>query len=165
MVAAEERSMRDNLLFFSIPEKENENTESELQGFIAQKLPSLKIPKPIHFERVHRIGNPKKPNTNPRPIVAKFSNYKDREAVRHSAKDLKNSNFGLREQFPAEIVQKRRVLQPKLQEARKQNLHASLHRDTLRVQDKEYKVDKSGRVYQTDRKLNFVPRNGRSTNR
>ena len=161
LVAAEERSMRDNLLFFSIPEKEHENAESVLQDFIAQKLPSLKTAKPIRFELVHRFGNHKKSNSSPRPIVAKFSSYKDREAVRHSAKDLKNTNFGLREQYPWEIVQKRRALQPKLQEARKQKLQASLHRDTLRVQDREYKVDKSGRVYQTDRKLNFVPRGDR----
>ena len=148
IVSQEERSMRDNLLFFGIPEEEKENTEALLCTFIKNKLPSVHGIFPISFERVHRFG---KQRHGPKPIVAKFSFHKDREAVRRSGRDLKGSpQFSIREQYPHEIYQRRQKLQPKFKEARSKNLRASLHLDSLQVENTEYRVNKKGLVYQVN---------------
>ena len=156
VIVQEERSMRDNLLFFGIPESDREESETVIQGFIQQMLPSIADKLPLRFERVHRIGKRSRQNGKHRPIVAKFSFHKDRELVRRNAASLKNTQYSIREQFPMEILQRRRVLEPKLKDARERNLRASLHRDTLRVEEKEYRVNRQGQIYQTDRV--FQPR-------
>ena len=73
------RSMRDNLLFNRIEEKDEENTEDVLHKFLKDQM---KLEHSFQFDRVHRLGR-KTPNpSRPRPIVAKFVHYKDRETVR-----------------------------------------------------------------------------------
>ena len=156
VVSQDERSMRDNLLFMGIPETDNENCEVVIQNFIDKNLPSTKENGKFSFERVHRIEKPQ--STNPRPIVARFSRFKEREIVRTSARELKNTNFSIREQYPMEILERRRILQDKLTEARDRQLRATLYRDTLRVEDKEFKVDKEGKVYKTDTVLPVTTR-------
>lgn len=63
------RSMQENLLFFGIPEQprsENgnvrENTEATLRSFMATELPldSPECLDTITFDRVHRLGYPKR---------------------------------------------------------------------------------------------------------
>ena len=99
LITHKERSMRDNLLFMGIPEVEGiEDTEDVLHGFIQQKLTSITDKRPFNFERVHRLGGENKLGPNPRPIVAKFSRFKEREEVRINARDLKNSVYSIREQ-------------------------------------------------------------------
>ena len=74
------RSMRDNLIFTGIPEKTEEDPEKTVKNFMCEHL---KIPEntvnEISFHRVHRIG--RKLNAYPRPIVAKFERYKQKELV------------------------------------------------------------------------------------
>lgn len=57
----------------------------------------------IVFDRVHRPGRAREDTqTNPRPIVAKFEKYTDREYTRKVAIGLneKRIGFSIREQFP-----------------------------------------------------------------
>ena len=58
------------------------------------------------IERVHRLG-PKKPGNEdkPRPIICRFSSYKDKEHVlKHSFK-LKGTRFGISEDFSKATLQ------------------------------------------------------------
>ena len=87
------RNMRDNLIFYGIPEGSSrsgtmsENCDNLLKLFIKD---NLKIdPKDIKFDRVHRLGNPDRSNKKPRPIVAKFRRYVQREQIRQASFDLK----------------------------------------------------------------------------
>ena len=94
----------------------------------------MKINRDIKFERVHRVGrkNANRDSRRPRPIVAKFSTYKDRELVRKQApKTLKGSNFWVQEQFPPEIEQRRKALYPVMKEERKKNNKVNLVKDRL----------------------------------
>ena len=75
LVDIENRSMRDNLIFLGIPESQNENPEAIVQAITTQRMG---LEGRISFERVHRMGQ-KRDNGRARPIVAKFSHYKDRE--------------------------------------------------------------------------------------
>ena len=101
----------------------------------------LKITREIEFARVHRTSK-KGGRARPRPIVAKFERYKDREDVKHTGWKLlkfvkearantlttgieegtpligghqmnpKFVNIGIGEQYPQEIYQRRKEQMP-----------------------------------------------------
>jgi hypothetical protein len=64
------------------------------------------------------------------PIIAKFKEDKDRELIKYTAPEvLKGSEFGVREQYPREIENRRKLLYPKLKEAKETGQRARLVRD------------------------------------
>ena len=95
--------MQENLLFYGIPEQprsENgnvrENTEATLRSFMATELPldSPECLDTISFDRVHRLGYPKRnTQTNPRPIIAKFERFTDREKIRKAGFELNKKSI------------------------------------------------------------------------
>ncbi|KAK3094866.1 hypothetical protein FSP39_007262 [Pinctada imbricata] len=132
------RSMRDNLLFYGIPEEDGEDCEESITELVSDKM---KIRKVVRFERVHRVGRRRVGNHRgpPRPIVAKFSSYKDRDLVRKQApRTLRGSNIWVQEQFPPEIEQRRKALYPVMKEERRKNNKVRLVRDRLYINGTEY---------------------------
>lgn len=123
------RSMRDNLLFHGIQEEEEEDTEVVVEKFIKEEMQVNTDG--IQFARVHRLG-PKKAGKS-RPIVAKFERFKEREAVRFSAKNLAGKKYGVSEQLPKEWTEKRKSLMPKLREAKALGQKAKFVKDKLIV--------------------------------
>ncbi|XP_041369643.1 uncharacterized protein LOC121383617 [Gigantopelta aegis] len=132
------RSMRENLIFTGIPETgPDENTELLLITFIQK---DMEIEQPISFERVHRFG--KRGYSGPRPIVAKFYKFKDREMVRKAAPTkLKGKTFGVNEQFPKEINDRRKELYPYYKQAKRAGKRASLVYDKLYIDGTLFKKD------------------------
>ena len=130
------QSMRNNLIFGNIPEKDNERsdeTESILRGFMVDKLKIAEdLVRSIHFERVHRTGR-KSERMRHRHIVAKFSYFKDRETVRRQAKHLNHTEYFLFEQYPREIADKRKTLVPQMKDAIKSGHKAWLSYDKLYI--------------------------------
>ena len=141
------RSMRDNLIFTGISEvtlkegEEYEDAQKSLNKFLEEEMGIFKI---IEFHRVHRMGAYDKDSAkeSPRPIIAKFEKFKDREYVRSLAKDtLKGKRFGIREQYPKVIEEKRKMLYPVAKEARKiKDNKVRLVRDRLFVNNEEILV-------------------------
>lgn len=139
------RSMRDNLLFMNIPEvrqpnqagRPYEDTERVLADFLHDNLQMDNIP----FERVHRITNNHYRRDGPRPIVAKFTFFKDREEVRRRSYMLRGTHFGINEQFPEEIESKRRELYPIARHFRKEQKRVAMVRDKLYVDGREIRAD------------------------
>lgn len=136
------RSMRDNLIFTGITEPDSiegsfEDTEDTLCDFLKREM---KIETPISFHRVHRINSSER-NDSPRPIVAKFEHFKDRELVRTAApKTLKDKPYGVREQFPKVIEERRKNLYPVMKQARRNKENkVRLVRDKLYINNVEYK--------------------------
>jgi len=124
------RSMRDNLIFSGIPENKDEDTEEELRKFIAE---DMQIEQDMAFHRVHRMGNQVQGKN--RPIIAKFVLHKDRELVRKNApKTLKNTNYGVNEQFPREINERRKLLYPHYKAAKRQGKKAVMNADKLYIE-------------------------------
>ena len=86
---------------------------------------------------MHRIGRRRGDGIEyPRPIVAKFEKYRDREVIRVAGLELnkKRGQFSIREQFPVEMEAKRKRLYPvmrKYQQNRRNKV--SLVRDKLYV--------------------------------
>ena len=139
------RSMRENLVFTGIemnsPNEESDATEEIIKKFMTEKL---KLDPVLEFHRAHRFGKiseRKKPDGSTfktKPIVCRFKNFKEREVVRKAASNLKGTYYGISEQFPKEINDKRRALWPYFQEARKQNKKAFFKRDRLYIEGTEF---------------------------
>lgn len=137
------RSMRDNLIFSGIPEavnfeEEREDCEEVVQNFLEREM---KLHGTFYFERVHRLGKYKSDALYPRPIVAKFTYYKQREYVRQQAPiKLKDTDYYVKEQYPQEMENRRKQLYPVAKEARKnKNNQVRLIRDKLYINNKEYR--------------------------
>ena len=151
------RSMQENLLFFDIPEPEQprstndvrgrkghepENVETSLRNHITDELsldPSSSVDD-IKFDRVHRLGpfrSDRNSRSNPRPIIAKFERFTDREKIRKAGIELNSSRFSkfrIREQFPKEIEERRKMLYPAMYRLKANpNNRVSLVRDKLYV--------------------------------
>ena len=136
------QSMRNNLVFCNIAEDSNERpegTETKLRQFMIDKLKmAADVVEKLQLERVHRMGapNPKYENRN---IVCKFTFFKDREEVRKRSHNLKGTDYFIQEQFPSEVVEKRKKLMVKLREAKKSGQKAWLSYDTLYIDGKAVK--------------------------
>jgi hypothetical protein len=64
----------------------------------------------IKIEKAHRLG--KRKQGKPRPIVVKLNCFVYREKIRLSSKSLKETRYGIQEQFPKEIKEWRNALIP-----------------------------------------------------
>ena len=136
------RSMRENLIFTGIDEpefvpNEPEDTENTLRNFLQREM---NINERIAFHRVHKFGKFERENDAPRPIVAKFERFKDREFVRTTApKTLKGKPFGVREQFPKVVEDQRKLLYPEMKRARANEQNkVRLVRDKLYINNLEF---------------------------
>ena len=116
------RSMRENLMFYSIPESTAGQTENCEQ--LVKKLIRLKLQLDIEhmqFDRSHRLCA--KMASKTRLIVVKFHNYQTRETVRQKSlqleikSDLKNSKRGISVQTPVEYRNAYKAFQPIIKEA------------------------------------------------
>lgn len=135
------RSMRDNLIFSGIQEKSPDNPESLIKNFMTThlRLPPDTVQN-ITFHRVHRLG--KQSDNRPRPIIAKFEHFQQKELVKSKGKELKGTTFRLNDQYPREINERRKILYPILKENRKNNKRASLVVDRLYIDGQLFRSTK-----------------------
>ena len=125
MLLQQARSMKDNLKFFNIPEEEDEECEETLRNFlkVEMKVNAVNMNK-IHFDRVHRIGAPQRQMTEDglqrhRPIVAKFNPYVGKSIVlQHITKLDKKKGFGVNDQLPREMDERKKQLLPLYKQAK-----------------------------------------------
>lgn len=140
------RSMRENLIFTGIPlqekDEQTEQTEKIIENFMVEQL---KLNRPAEYERAHRFGKEYIERNRDgsvkfttKPIVCRFRNFKERETVRKAARELRDTGFGISEQFPKEINDRRKTLWPFFQEARRQGKKAFFRRDRLFVDGVEF---------------------------
>ena len=124
--------MRDNLIFSGIPETTPDNPELYVQNFIKTqlKLPT-DIARNITFHRAHRLG--KLQADKIRPIIVKFEHYQHKELLKSKGKLLKDTHFGMNDQYPREINKQRKALYPILKDHRKKNIRADVAVDKLYI--------------------------------
>ena len=84
-----------------------------------------------------RVANSQRPRT----IIFKLHWFGDRERIWSARKNLQGSKIWLQEDFPAQIQQRRRLLQPIAREARRQGMRASVVVDKLILNGSSYSVD------------------------
>jgi len=130
----ENRSRRNNLCFEGIPEQLHgheswEKSEEKIKNLVSNKLHI--DTDDLIIERAHRVGRKKPDSTKPRPIIAKFLSFKDRDAVLKARKNLKGTRQIIREDFSDRVLQKRKDLLPQMNEARNEGKIAYLSYDKL----------------------------------
>lgn len=141
------RSMKNNLVFTGLGGETNtEDTEGKLRDFIYHEL---EIEKDLEFDNVHRFG--RFVRGKDRPVVARFLYHGDRLLVLKSAYKLQGKPFGIHEQFPKEVEDKRRQLYPIQRRCRQAGQRTKLVRDKLYVDGKLYEFEEgsvgSGRTH------------------
>ena len=149
-IKLEAYTRRENLKVFNIPEGRGESTsaEDQLKKMMRDKL---KIPEEdielIRFERVHRIPTKKNTsqgqNSKPRPIIAKFSFFQDKEYVWSFVKNLKNTNISIANDFPREIDEIQKTLYPVLKKAKQKKQTAYFKVDKLIINGQIYRGEET----------------------
>ena len=136
------RDMRPNLMFYGVPEQENEDCEQTVKQIMVEQLGLLQAGN-VMFERVHRVGLPARGKV--RPIVARFTYYKEREMVRSKsfehADNLKKANLGIGTQSPKEIREARKTLYTIMEQEKAKGNAVKMVRDRLYINGNLYKPD------------------------
>jgi ribA/ribD-fused uncharacterized protein len=150
------QSRRDNLLIDGLPESPPDVKETNqvclqlVQKTFAEKL-SLPNAYDIKIVRCHRLGPPPRarpsaplstrPNSGsqarPGTVIVKFHWFGDRQAVWQARTKLKNTGIFITEDFPKEIVDRRKILTPIMYAAKDKHLDAFLIVDKLHIQTKD----------------------------
>jgi hypothetical protein len=131
--------MCDYLIFYNVEEKEGESTTALIHEILEKRLDIENASTKVIIDRSHRMGRKLSASSKPRPIVAKFNRYQQREDVRVNAHKLKGTKIGISEQFPEEIAKVRKSLYPELKKAKAQGKKAKLIRDKLIIDGQLFK--------------------------
>ena len=113
----EDQSRRNNLRFDGIPERTGENWEqstAEIQKVVSK----LGITREVTIDRAHRVGT-RTPGSRPRPIVARFHYFSDRETILKNSNKLKNTNIYVNEDLCVNSQNLRKAQLPELKQARR----------------------------------------------
>ena len=141
------RSMKYNLLFSGIPEADGEVTGQVLRDFIEKEM-KVEEAQEICFGNVHRVGQRK--TGKKRSIVARFIFNEEMQLVKRSGVNLKGKPYGVSEQYPPEVENKRKQLYPLMKAAKaKKSNKVRLVRDRLYVNDVEVTPDSADREANT----------------
>ena len=152
------QSMRNNLIFGNIDEVPSEKpakTEEIIRNFMIEKLKIARdIVNNIKIERAHRMGiatsmingESRDEMKKSRRIVCKFSFFGDREMVRGQSKNVWGTRYYVSEQFPPDIMAKRRELVKRMKEEKKAGNQAWVSYDTLYVNGKPVKTHRRYRM-------------------
>ena len=134
--------MRNNLLFFKIAEETEEaDREIELclpkvQRIMEESMGIENARYTIKVKQARRLGKFDAAKT--RPILVEFETFEDSEIVRKASPNLKDTDYGVSQQFTREIVLKRRKLLPILKTARNERKKAFLSFDKLYINGELY---------------------------
>ena len=134
----ENQSRRNNIRVSGIPEAEGEtwdDSEAKVKAVIKEKLQI-----DVDIERAHRVErrkSSKRQNTNqPRTIVCRLRDWKQREAVVRKARKVKPEGLYVSEDLAPETLLKREAQIPKLKAAKESGKIAYFILDRLVIRDK-----------------------------
>lgn len=93
----EDRSRRNNLVVFGIPEGPEE-TREVLEDLVVRRVCNDELEVTVtSLERIHRIGKPR--NDKPRPIILRLYNYNEKIAILNNCFKLKDSEVSVSHDF------------------------------------------------------------------
>ena len=115
---------------------ESDNSETWEQTAVkVSSLLSDKLQLPgVELERAHRVGQ--RQNDRPRPIVARFTRYCDREAAMRNAKKLRGTNIYLNDDLCAASQAIKNSQMPQMKQARAAGKIAYFRHTKLIVKDR-----------------------------
>ena len=144
-IRLESYSRKENIKMFNVQETADENTEAVVKKFLNEnlKIPQTNVDE-IRFERVHRL--PTRRSNKPRPIIARFSFFQDKEFVWSLVKNLKGSNIAIANDYPKEIENIHKTLYPVLKKAKQEKNTAFF---------KVYRLIINGQIYKGNETINL----------
>ncbi|KAH9378173.1 hypothetical protein HPB48_013281 [Haemaphysalis longicornis] len=100
---AENRSRRNTLIFYNLPDPNPAETNAEAEGLIIRHcVEHLQVAiDPKEIDRAHRLG--RHAANRPRPIIGKFTFHKTKETVLTNAPKLKGTDFSIGEDFSQSV--------------------------------------------------------------
>ena len=110
------RQLKDNLMFYNIPEKPGETpseTKDILVNFLKTEMKiSAKEMEKVQMDKIHRNGKPGA-GSRPRSITARFYPHDGKIIVLDHIKNLhKGKGYGISEQLPRELSERKKKLRP-----------------------------------------------------
>ena len=109
----EDRSRRENLVFFNFPEAAEETAE-QCEQYIKDLISSLSIlpdDEVLYIDRAHRLGRKTPESTNkPRPIIAKFSYFKQKDEIIKNGYKFRNTAINVSEDYSGETLKEHKLL-------------------------------------------------------
>ncbi|XP_074528551.1 uncharacterized protein LOC141791795 [Halichoeres trimaculatus] len=109
--------------------------QTQLAAVTAENKQMRESIKNITFHRVHRMRQKRTDTTRSRPIVAKFEHFKQKELVQRQGRQLRGTDRGLNDQYPPEIVRRRKALLSIRKQKISEGKRAALSVDKLYIDD------------------------------
>ncbi|CAB3221816.1 unnamed protein product [Arctia plantaginis] len=133
----------NNIIIFGLEEKEKSSYEliQKLKETFSREL-NINIEE-YEVNKIHRLGNKERASNKPRPVLCSFiNNWKKNEIIKNK-RNLKT--IYINEDYPKEVLERRRELQAKLVEERKKGNTAYLKYDELIVKENNTSQEKRKR--------------------
>lgn len=149
----------NNIVIFGLKE-ENNSTIELLHTVLKIFREGLGISvEEWEVSKIHRIGKINKESDKARPVLLSFVNSLKKNEIMKKKNLLKTNRIYISEDYPKEVIEIRKALQPKLIEARKKGHTAYINYDKLIIKDnKEIKKDKRKREVSMSPQSNSQPR-------
>lgn len=136
----ESKSLRTNLLFYGIAEQDTENCINSVKD-VCKSILDMPDASQHLIERANRIG--RKSGGKPRPILATYHYYAEREAVRlksyDKADDLKKAGFGVGIHLTKSIRDARKPLYEPMRQAKQEGKRVKFVGKKLYINDTLYR--------------------------
>jgi ribA/ribD-fused uncharacterized protein len=139
VIYMEAQSRRDNLIIDGIAEPKTKETESDCLEKVYDVLIStmgIENARDFRIVRCHRVGPPPNSgskNPKPRSVIFKLHWFRDRQTIWQKRTSLKHSQYFLKEDYPKEIVAKRKKLYPVMLAAQQHKCVSYITLDKLHV--------------------------------
>ncbi|XP_075530132.1 uncharacterized protein LOC142563465 [Dermacentor variabilis] len=135
----ENRSRRSNLIFYGIPEVENEKPD-DLERTISDKIIKGTIGVTVSgIERMHRLGT--KAENKTRPVILKLQCFEDKANILKNCSKLKNSNISVGEDFSIRVRNIRKELWNSSKSNRNRGKKVTLVYDKIKINGQVYVWD------------------------
>ncbi|XP_067685332.1 uncharacterized protein [Haliotis asinina] len=155
----EAHSRRSNLIFYGLTENKGETweqTESKVRSFCKDKEIIEDIDT-VPIERAHRLNT----RGNNRPIIVKFANYKDKQRVVKSSRQILKGDkqYRVSEDLSERVLWVRTQLFPAMEKARSEGKFSFLSYDKLITEGTVYAYDdSSGEIKQVGQRKHWERR-------
>ncbi|XP_049512298.1 uncharacterized protein LOC125940304 [Dermacentor silvarum] len=135
---AENRSRRNNLVFYGLPDTAASETSAASEEKILRLCSDhLNVPlEPQDIERAHRVS--RYSANRPRPLIVRFNHYKKKEMVLSNGRKLKGTDLSMGEDFSPAVRNARKQL---VSFAKAKSVPFSLRFKTLLIGSKRYVFD------------------------
>ncbi|XP_032236737.2 protein unc-13 homolog C-like [Nematostella vectensis] len=138
LVDLKAQSMWNNLIFYNVNECAEEDPFAVVQKVLVTnfKFKDEEV-KADEIGQAHRLGRRDPNKDKPRPLIARFLRFQDKESIPRLAYRLKGTNIAVAEQFPKEIAARRKELYPIMKTAKNKGHEAIM--DQLIINGQVYR--------------------------